>query len=282
MTRENFIKKLTFRLRWHFDENEVAEIISDYNEYFEVGASKGESEQRLIEEFGTPREIATTLALGWKTFLKQNFKFVTHIVGIMLVTLLMVTSGYWARPIEQEIYSFRNALGNGGWVSIFCAIATPIAVLVLLKCQWKKEPLRVVGAKKYVTPILLAMIILSVFLFIVSFLVYLFIDVLKYYISFDILVFCEIPLMRIIQFISILAWGLSTFYMRNISEYFIATHFLLTGIVWSGLNLIATGSWIPEYGYNLWFVPHQLIPLIIGIMLAIATAVVLRHKKSEV
>lgn len=57
MNRVEFMETLRDELRG-FPENEIADILYDYEEHFEIGISKGKTEEEIAKELGNPRNIA--------------------------------------------------------------------------------------------------------------------------------------------------------------------------------------------------------------------------------
>lgn len=57
MTRIEFIQSLRNALHG-LPEDEINDIISDYEEHFEIGFEKGKTEEQIAKELGDPRDIA--------------------------------------------------------------------------------------------------------------------------------------------------------------------------------------------------------------------------------
>ncbi|MBC8589205.1 DUF1700 domain-containing protein [Paratissierella segnis] len=62
MNRKEFIDKLKLYLQG-MPESEIQDILSDYEEHFNIGISKGKSEEEIANELGEPKDIAE----GYKT-----------------------------------------------------------------------------------------------------------------------------------------------------------------------------------------------------------------------
>ena len=57
MNRKEFIDKLKIYLQG-MPESEIQDILSDYEEHFDIGISKGKSEEEIAKELGDPIDIA--------------------------------------------------------------------------------------------------------------------------------------------------------------------------------------------------------------------------------
>lgn len=57
MNRKEYISTLKFNLQG-LPIDEVQDILSDYEEHFEIGISKGKSEEEITSELGDPKEVA--------------------------------------------------------------------------------------------------------------------------------------------------------------------------------------------------------------------------------
>ena len=57
MNRDDFLRQLRQNL-YGLSEDEINDIILDYEEHFQIGLSKGKSEEEISYELGNPRDIA--------------------------------------------------------------------------------------------------------------------------------------------------------------------------------------------------------------------------------
>ena len=55
MNRKEFIDKLKLYLQG-MPESEIQDILSDYEEHFNIGISKGKSEEEIANELGEPKD----------------------------------------------------------------------------------------------------------------------------------------------------------------------------------------------------------------------------------
>lgn len=60
MNRNQFLTLLKQQLS-HLPEEETADILSDYNEHFEIGLSEGKTEEEISGKLGSPQNIAKDL-----------------------------------------------------------------------------------------------------------------------------------------------------------------------------------------------------------------------------
>ena len=61
MRKEDFLEILKDYLKKDFSEDEIIDILRDYEEYFVNGAIEGKSEIEIISSLGSPKEIANEL-----------------------------------------------------------------------------------------------------------------------------------------------------------------------------------------------------------------------------
>ena len=61
MKKEDFLEILKDYLKKDFSEDEVMDILRDYEEYFVDGIIEGKSEIDIIQSLGSPKEIANEL-----------------------------------------------------------------------------------------------------------------------------------------------------------------------------------------------------------------------------
>ena len=61
MKKEDFLEILRDYLKKGFSQDEVNDIVRDYEEYFVDGIIEGNSEMEIISSLGSPKEIANEL-----------------------------------------------------------------------------------------------------------------------------------------------------------------------------------------------------------------------------
>lgn len=65
MNRKEFIDKLKLNLQG-MPYTELQDILSDYEEHFDIGISKGKTEEEIAKELGDPRDIADGYRASYK------------------------------------------------------------------------------------------------------------------------------------------------------------------------------------------------------------------------
>lgn len=68
MNKKEYLELLKISLQ-HLSLDELNDILSDYEEHFEIGISKGKSEEEISEELGHPKEVAS----NYKTAFRSSF-----------------------------------------------------------------------------------------------------------------------------------------------------------------------------------------------------------------
>lgn len=68
MNRKEYLDRLRVCLQG-LPLDELEDILSDYEEHFDIGISKGKSEEEISKELGDPREVAN----NYRTTYKPNF-----------------------------------------------------------------------------------------------------------------------------------------------------------------------------------------------------------------
>lgn len=61
MTKKEYLKELKKKLQFKMNQEEVAGILRDYDEFFEIGLEKEKSEQVISTELGNPKGVANRL-----------------------------------------------------------------------------------------------------------------------------------------------------------------------------------------------------------------------------
>ncbi len=96
MNKTDYLNLLKFHLRG-IAEEEIEDILSDYNEHFEVGLSKGKSDEEISNDLGDPVLIAKLfkadclLEKATKTTnFKNVFKAILAFISLSLFNLIIV------------------------------------------------------------------------------------------------------------------------------------------------------------------------------------------------
>ncbi len=61
MRRERFMQELKEALEGRLPESDVAEILTDHNEFFEAGLAEGNTEEQVADRLGDPAKVALSL-----------------------------------------------------------------------------------------------------------------------------------------------------------------------------------------------------------------------------
>lgn len=91
MNRKEYLELLKMSLQ-HLPLDELTDILSDYEEHFDIGISKGKSEEEISGELGHPKEVAS----NYKTTYKPSFDGSSYNVNTndntrrVLIILLLV------------------------------------------------------------------------------------------------------------------------------------------------------------------------------------------------
>lgn len=116
MKKEKFIIGLRKELMIDHRTAAVNNILSDYVEYYDIGLSDGKSENQIISELGTPKEIAKSLRDDRDVMAPLYLILKYMLVGI----IFFYTAGY-----AVNIESF-NTLG----ISIFFTTFIPLGIWI--------------------------------------------------------------------------------------------------------------------------------------------------------
>lgn len=87
MKKKEFIRKLRFNLLFATTAKQRAAVLSDYEEYFDVGLANGQTESELCARFGEPHIIVAELQNTDKTSHANIFSFLLIIAAIPFLLL---------------------------------------------------------------------------------------------------------------------------------------------------------------------------------------------------
>lgn len=71
MNRKDYINKLSMYLQG-LPSSEIQDILSDYEEHFDIGISKGKTEEEISKELGDPREVAEGYRTSYRNIQRDN------------------------------------------------------------------------------------------------------------------------------------------------------------------------------------------------------------------
>lgn len=93
MKRKEYLDRLRVCLQG-IPLDEIEDILSDYEEHFDIGISKGKSEEEISKELGEPREVANNYRTTYKPNYNNNNNYSTNISNDntrkLLITLLLI------------------------------------------------------------------------------------------------------------------------------------------------------------------------------------------------
>ena len=86
MRKDDFLEILKDYLKNSFSQDEIADILRDYEEYFIDGAIEGKSEMEIISGLGSPKEIAAALLAESNTNNKNDKSKIERKVEDLYIT----------------------------------------------------------------------------------------------------------------------------------------------------------------------------------------------------
>ena len=95
MSKIDFLRKLQDSLHWTFSQEEIADILSDYESFFATGGEEGKTEKEIIANLGSPSAIAQDLAesLGKKKLRPLSARIIKRIA--LSTTLFLISLVYY-------------------------------------------------------------------------------------------------------------------------------------------------------------------------------------------
>ncbi len=118
-----------------FPEGEVVDILSDYEEHFHIGISKGKTEEEISNELGMPREIAKTYRGNYRDDTTRADNHNTNdntrrlLIGLLLIFFnLVIVLGPFLAIVGLLLAVFVIGIGFiiGGF---FAFIGSPLVLL---------------------------------------------------------------------------------------------------------------------------------------------------------
>ncbi len=86
LNRREFIETLRNGLK-ELPENEIMDILYNYEEHFEIGLSKGKSEEEIAEELGEPKNIARAYIATSKISQAENNPSTKNLLRAILAAM---------------------------------------------------------------------------------------------------------------------------------------------------------------------------------------------------
>ena len=131
MKKEDFLEILRDYLKKGFSEDEVMDILRDYEEYFVDGIIEGKSEIDIIQSLGSPKEIANELLAesNIKSENKVNLNDKEHVKSRKRIEILQVLLTIILLPFAFAIVCSTIGVGIGLIGSLIAlVIGTPFAI----------------------------------------------------------------------------------------------------------------------------------------------------------
>ena len=125
MNKEEFMKQLTEHLHG-LPSNERAEILTDYEEYFEIGLHDGKTEQEIALGLGSPKIIAKELVLNTSIAKVEHNLSMTNVLRIIGLTIGLSFLNFLL--IVGPMIAIASIL-FAGWLASITMIAAPIIQL---------------------------------------------------------------------------------------------------------------------------------------------------------
>jgi uncharacterized membrane protein len=156
LRKEDFLEILKDYLKNDFSEDEVIDILRDYEEYFVNGAIEGKSEIEIISSLGSPKEIANELLSesnmenkttgkvesffidtkatfkSWLNKFKVNLNDKNHVQSRRKIEAMQILITIILIPIALSIITSTIAFGISLIASVIGAfIGTPFAISLM-------------------------------------------------------------------------------------------------------------------------------------------------------
>ncbi|MCF6460909.1 HAAS signaling domain-containing protein [Clostridium sp. Cult3] len=132
MNRIEFMEQLRNGLKG-ISEEEIEDILYDYEEHFDIGLSKGKTEEEIAKELGNPRNISKTYRASATITTAENnpspgnlFKAILAAMALGFFNLVIVLGPFIAIVgLLFALYAISVGFIIGGVGSFFGTIAAP-------------------------------------------------------------------------------------------------------------------------------------------------------------
>ena len=128
MTKEQFLEELKRQLK-KLPNQELEEVLRDYDEYFMIAQSEGKQDQEVIQSLGSPKQIAKELLATYyieemqKTASVQNIsRAIWAGLGLGFLNLIFILGPFIG--VVATVVSL--------WFSAIVFVLTPLLVLILV------------------------------------------------------------------------------------------------------------------------------------------------------
>jgi len=134
MEKKEFMTKLKILLEKRFADDEIADIVSDYESFFESGVMQGKNEAQISAELGMPIEIVNDLskALGKKRAILPLLRTPSRVVCAVVLAIVITAHTY-------SLLTFRSAI-HFGYEGFFVIIAVAALLWFIFGGTLRKIP----------------------------------------------------------------------------------------------------------------------------------------------
>lgn len=130
MKKKDFLKELKSNLK-KLEKKEIEEIISDYNEHFDIGTSEGRSEIEISKSLGNPKKLAKQLVANHYVKKAKEKKTIKNVLrAIFAVLTLSFFNLVFVLAPTLAIFGVLIALGVTAITLTLVGIIAPITVLL--------------------------------------------------------------------------------------------------------------------------------------------------------
>ena len=191
MRKEDFLEILKDYLKKDFSEDEIIDILRDYEEYFVNGAIEGKSEMEIISSLGSPKEIANELLAqsniknenkakgklesffidikgrfkSWLNRFKVNLNDKNHVASRKKIEVMQILITIILIPIAFSIVTTTIAYGVSLIASVLAMIIGAPFMVGLMKVMPEIKMVIIFGFMAYIG---LEILIWQLFIFVVK------------------------------------------------------------------------------------------------------------------
>lgn len=125
MNKEQFLKSLRSKIKT-LPKEEKVDILTDYEEHFEMGKREGKTEKSIVDELGSPNQIAKEILVAYRVDSAAStlsfvavFRAVMSFIGLSLFNGLLIVGPFLIVAI----------LIAAGWMSVGYLVLSPFVVV---------------------------------------------------------------------------------------------------------------------------------------------------------
>lgn len=165
MGRETYLRQLETALRKKYPEQQVRDILSDYEDFFATGIAEGKSEAELCTEFGPPEQAALELAKESTGDTRlRNKKWSAPVIVLLVIFIVAVLWPFFIPEIQVIGQSVPTGPVNFWLAMLFPLALESILILWASQSNPPKKALRWIPHVSIVLTVLItAMLALLIF-----------------------------------------------------------------------------------------------------------------------